>query len=149
MDKTALNAQLVTSRLKQSFYHLKSVDCERSDVWKNFALVANEKNEQIDFAAYKTCLQASAFLGQRTGASVLRRHKYKVLAGQPSVMAFIPDAKKNQISPINKQQVASKCVVLVCRDIRPFDIFGDEGFKDFVEEVSDDSWSEKKFSSCL
>jgi len=64
-------------------------------------------------------------------------------------MAFIPDAKKNQISPANKQQVASKCVDLVCRDIWPFDIFRDKGFKDFIQEVSDDSWSEKKYSSCL
>jgi len=26
MDKTALNVQLVTTRLKRSFYHLKSVN---------------------------------------------------------------------------------------------------------------------------
>ena len=45
MDKTALEAQLVTTRLKCGFYHLKSVDCGRSDVWKSFDLVANEKNE--------------------------------------------------------------------------------------------------------
>jgi len=42
-----LNAQLVTSRLKQGFYHLKSVDCGISDVWKNFALVANEKMSRL------------------------------------------------------------------------------------------------------
>jgi len=34
MDKTTLNAQLVTTELKRVFYHLKSVDCERSDLWK-------------------------------------------------------------------------------------------------------------------
>jgi len=44
MDKTAFYAQLVTTRLKLSFYHLKSVDCRRSDVW-------NKKHEQLDFAA--------------------------------------------------------------------------------------------------
>jgi len=27
MNKTALNAQLVTTQLKRGFYHLKSVDC--------------------------------------------------------------------------------------------------------------------------
>jgi len=43
MDKTAFNAQLVTTELKRVFDHLKSVDCERSDLWK--VLVANEKNE--------------------------------------------------------------------------------------------------------
>jgi len=36
MDKTALNAQLVTTGLKRGFYHLKSVDCESSDLWKSF-----------------------------------------------------------------------------------------------------------------
>jgi len=43
MDKTALNAQLVTTGLKRVFYHLKSVDCERPDLWKCFGLVVNEK----------------------------------------------------------------------------------------------------------
>jgi len=43
MDNTALNAQLVTTRRKRVFYHFKSVDCGRSDVWKSFGLVANEK----------------------------------------------------------------------------------------------------------
>jgi len=33
MDKTALNEQLVTTGLKRGFYHLKSVDCERSDLF--------------------------------------------------------------------------------------------------------------------
>jgi len=36
MDKTALNAQLATTRLKSVFYHLKSVDGGRSDLWKSF-----------------------------------------------------------------------------------------------------------------
>jgi len=36
MDKTALNAQLVTTGLKRVFYHLKSVDCGRSNLWKRF-----------------------------------------------------------------------------------------------------------------
>jgi len=36
MDKTTLNTQLVTAGLKRVFYHLKSVDCERSAVWKSF-----------------------------------------------------------------------------------------------------------------
>jgi len=36
MDKTELNAQLVTTDLKRGFRHLKSVDCERTDLWKNF-----------------------------------------------------------------------------------------------------------------
>ena len=34
MDKTTLNAQLVTTELKRVFYHLKSVDCERLCLWK-------------------------------------------------------------------------------------------------------------------
>jgi len=32
MDKTTLSAQLVTTELKRVFYHLKSVDRERSDL---------------------------------------------------------------------------------------------------------------------
>jgi len=36
MDKTTLNAQLVTTGLKRVFYHLKAVDSVRSDLWKNF-----------------------------------------------------------------------------------------------------------------
>jgi len=37
MDKTALNAQPeVRTGLKCVFYHLKSVDCGRSDLWKSF-----------------------------------------------------------------------------------------------------------------
>jgi len=51
MDKTVLYARLVTIRLKLVFCHLKSVDCERSDLWKSFGLVANEKNDLLDFAA--------------------------------------------------------------------------------------------------
>jgi len=50
MDNTTLNAQLVTTGLKRVFCHLKSVDCERSDLWKSFGLVANEKNDWLDFA---------------------------------------------------------------------------------------------------
>jgi len=45
MDKTTLNAQLVTTGLKRVFYHLKSVDCQRSDLWKSFGLVVTKKNE--------------------------------------------------------------------------------------------------------
>jgi len=51
VDKTTLNAQLVTTGLNRVFYHFKSVDCERSDLWKSFGLVANEKNERLEFAA--------------------------------------------------------------------------------------------------
>jgi len=51
MDKTTLNAQLVTTGLKRVFYHLTSVDCEKSDLWKSVGLIANEKNEQLDFTA--------------------------------------------------------------------------------------------------
>jgi len=36
MDTRTLNAQLVITGLKCVFYHLKCVDCERSDVWKSF-----------------------------------------------------------------------------------------------------------------
>jgi len=36
MDKTALKAQLVKTGLKRVFYHLKSVDCGRSDLWQSF-----------------------------------------------------------------------------------------------------------------
>jgi len=32
MDKTTLNVQLFTTGLKPVFYHLKSIDCERSDL---------------------------------------------------------------------------------------------------------------------
>jgi len=58
MDKTMLNAQLLTTGLKCVFYHLKSVDCERSDLWKSSGLAANEKNARLDFAACYTCLHA-------------------------------------------------------------------------------------------
>jgi len=51
MHKTTRNAQLVTIGLKNVFYHLKSFDCEKSDLWKSFGLVANEKNERLDFIA--------------------------------------------------------------------------------------------------
>jgi len=36
MDKTTLNAPLVKTGLKRVFNHLKSGDCERSDLWKSF-----------------------------------------------------------------------------------------------------------------
>jgi len=45
MDKTTLNAQLVTTELKRVFYHLKSVDCERSDLWKVLVWLSMKKNE--------------------------------------------------------------------------------------------------------
>jgi len=51
MNKTAFNAQLVITGLKRVVYHFKSVDCGKSDVWKCVGLVANEENEQLDFAA--------------------------------------------------------------------------------------------------
>ena len=46
MDKTALNAHLVTTRLKRGFYHLKSA----VDQMCGKILVANERNDQLDFA---------------------------------------------------------------------------------------------------
>jgi len=58
MDKITLNAQLFTTGLKRVFYHLKSVDCERSDLWKSFGLVVNEKNDQLDFVACYTLLDS-------------------------------------------------------------------------------------------
>ena len=50
--KQRFNAQLVTTGLKRVFHHLKSVDCERSDMWKSFGLVASEKNDGLDFATF-------------------------------------------------------------------------------------------------
>jgi len=49
--KTTLNAQLVTTELKRVFYHLKSVDCEKWDLWKVLVWLSMKKNEQLDFAA--------------------------------------------------------------------------------------------------
>ena len=49
MDKTALNAHLVTTWLKHGFHHLKSAVDQMCG--KIFGLVANEKNDQLDFAA--------------------------------------------------------------------------------------------------
>jgi len=57
MDKSTLNAQLVTTDLKRVFYHLRSVDCERSDLWKVLVWLSLKKNEWLDFAACQTCLQ--------------------------------------------------------------------------------------------
>jgi len=45
MDKTTLNAQLVTTELKRACYHLKSVDCKRSDLWKVLGWLSMKKNE--------------------------------------------------------------------------------------------------------
>jgi len=50
MDKTVLNAQLVTTGLKCCFYHLKSVDCGISDLWKSFGCQWKE------WAAWFCCL---------------------------------------------------------------------------------------------
>jgi len=50
MHKTTLNAQLLTTGLKRVFLHLKSVDWEDQICGK--VLVATEKNEQLDFAAW-------------------------------------------------------------------------------------------------
>jgi len=47
MDKTALDAYLVTTRLKCGFYHLKSA----VDQMCGKILVAIERNDQRDFAA--------------------------------------------------------------------------------------------------
>ena len=58
MDKTTLNAQVVITGVKRIFYQLKSVDRERSDLWKDFGLVANRKNERLEFTACLTCLRA-------------------------------------------------------------------------------------------
>jgi len=45
MDETTLNAQLVTTELKRVFYHLRSVDRERSDLWKVLVWLSMKKNE--------------------------------------------------------------------------------------------------------
>jgi len=45
MDKTTLNTQPVTAELKRVFYHLKSVDCERSDLWNVLVWLSMKKNE--------------------------------------------------------------------------------------------------------
>jgi len=47
MDKTTLNAQLVATGLKRVFYHLKSVDCERSNLWKSFRFVAMKRTSSL------------------------------------------------------------------------------------------------------
>jgi len=45
MDKITLNAQLVTTELKRILYHLKPVDCERSDLWKVLVWLSIKKDE--------------------------------------------------------------------------------------------------------
>jgi len=47
MDKTTLNEHLVTNRQKRGFYHLKAA----VDQMCGKILVANERNDQLDFAA--------------------------------------------------------------------------------------------------
>ena len=47
MDKTALNAYLVTTRLKRGFYHLKSA----VDQMCGKIFFANERNDQLDLSA--------------------------------------------------------------------------------------------------
>ena len=47
-----LVGSLVTTGLKRVFYHLKSVNCERADMWKSFGLVVNEK----EWVAWFCCL---------------------------------------------------------------------------------------------
>jgi len=42
MDKATLNAHLVTTGLKRVFYYLKSIDYERSDLWKMFGCQLKE-----------------------------------------------------------------------------------------------------------
>jgi len=44
-----VNAQLFATEPKCAFYHLKSVDCQRSYLWNSFGLFANENNNWLDF----------------------------------------------------------------------------------------------------
>jgi len=47
MDKTTLNTQQVTTGLKRVFHHLKSVDCERSDLWKVLVWLSMKKMSSL------------------------------------------------------------------------------------------------------
>jgi len=70
MNKTASNAQLVTTRLKRGFYHLKSVDCVNQMCGKVLVLLPMKSIS----AACWTCLQPiwdfSSFL---TGAGLRQK----------------------------------------------------------------------------
>jgi len=48
MDKTALNTPGHNST---ETWFLSPQICGGSDVWKNFGLIASERNDQLDFAA--------------------------------------------------------------------------------------------------
>jgi len=53
-----LNTQLFTTAWtnKMCFFSPQPVDCKRSDLWKSFGWVVNEKNDRLDFVACETLL---------------------------------------------------------------------------------------------
>jgi len=59
MEKTTRNAHLVTTELKRVFFHLKSVDNERSDLWK--VLVSGEWEGETAAPRYEKFRANSVF----------------------------------------------------------------------------------------
>jgi len=60
MATAKLTASSVTSSLKSGEYRIRLVSTGKSDVWKQFGIVIDGNDSEIDFAACRSCHQALA-----------------------------------------------------------------------------------------
>ena len=104
-------------------------------MWKDFGVVTDCENGDLDFTACKKCYHAFSYKGRSTSTATMAKHKCKVSSGQ-SLLAPIAKPKKHAPSTSKKDAMLAAAQYFICRDVRPFDTVAGVGFKHIIQEVS-------------
>ncbi|CAG8777106.1 9965_t:CDS:1, partial [Cetraspora pellucida] len=89
------------------------------------------KNHYIGYVLCKNCDHIFTY-SQKSGTLHLLHHQCISSSLQSKIIAFLPKAS---ISTTIKKLTTNKLVNFVCKDLCPFEIIEDEGFKDFSQKM--------------
>lgn len=103
----------------------------KSEVWTNFNEIIDSQEQQIGFVMCKNCEHIFKY-DYKTGTSTLKRHKCANDEKQPKITSYWTN---KAIPKIVKDTITKKIVDFVCKDLRPFDIITDQGFKELAQEM--------------
>lgn len=137
VSRCKMDVEEVKRRLALGEFMLVEPVNARSEVWKHFEHVHNEKNEAVGYVKCKKCDVMLKYDSKTTGNSSLNRHVERSCKradqSQTSMSMFVTAPKA--IPAKVKQTVTDKCVSFCCKDIRPFNAVNGEGFTELAQEL--------------
>ena len=85
MRLTMTSLTEISKRVKDGKYRLRTVSGGKSDVWKSFGIVVDDRDTDLDYVACRHCHTVLSFTGRQSGTSSLKRHKCRIVSGQTTL----------------------------------------------------------------